>query len=103
MIIQQQLGNPYGCPVLTLSMGATITGTAVDETETQLLCSGAPISLEEATSGKYRIMFLHPEASATDSGQRLLRELSKKSAICGLVIDEVHQVADLRVIVPFQF
>ena len=93
MIIQQQVGNPYGCPVLTLSMGASVTGTDVGETESQLLCSGAPVSFAEATSGKYRIMFMHPESSATKSGQRLLRELSDKGAIRGLVIDEVHQVA----------
>lgn len=97
MIIQQQLSNPYGCPVLTLSMGATVTGTDVDETEAMLLSSGAPVSLAEATSGKYRIMFLHPETTATNSGQKLLRELSSKGAICGLVIDEVHQVGDVLV------
>ena len=97
MIIQQQLSNPYGCPVLTLSMGASVTGTDVDETEAMLLSSGAPVSLAEATSGKYRIMFLHPETTATNSGQKLLRELSSKGAICGLVIDEVHQVGDVLV------
>lgn len=102
MIIQAQLDNPYSCPVLTLSMGASITGssgqtahvgpTLQEDDEAQLLCKGVSVSMEEATSGRYRLMFLHPEVCITSTGQRLLRRLSNKDAIQGLVIDEVHQV-----------
>ena len=90
MLIQQQLENPFGCPVLTMSMKAHMTGSSEEVAE--LSSSGAPLTVAEATSGKYRILFMQPEASVTDSGQRLLRELSRMDVIRGLVVDEVHQV-----------
>ena len=89
MLIQQQMENPFGCPVLCLSMGGHLTGSSE---AAQLSSTGEPLSVAEATSGKYRILFMHPEASITDSGQQLLRELSNMDVIRGLVIDEVHQV-----------
>ena len=89
MLIQQQMENPLGCPVLCLSMGGHLTGSS-DAAE--LSSTGESLSVAEATSGKYRILFMHPEASITDSGQQLLREFSNMDVIHGLVIDEVHQV-----------
>ena len=88
MLIQQQMENPFGCPVLCLSMGGHLTGSSE---AAQLSSTGEPLSVAEATSGKYRILFMHPEASITDSGQRLLREMSSKEVIHGLFVDEVHQ------------
>ena len=67
----------------------------------ELSSTGASVSVAEATSGKYRILFMHPEASITDSGQQLLRELADKDAIRALFIDEVHQVHSL-VMTPFR-
>ena len=90
MLIQQQLENPYGCPVLGMSMKAHMTGSSEETAE--FTSSGASLTVAEATSGKYRVLFMHPEASVTDSGQRLLRELSRMDVIRGLFIDEVHQV-----------
>ena len=91
MIIQQQLENSFGCPVLGLSMGASVTGS-VGPAVAEISSSGESLSVAEASSGKYRILFMHPEASVTESGQRLLRELASTDVIRGLVIDEVHQV-----------
>ena len=71
-------------------MNAQMTGSSEEVAE--ISSSGASLTVAEATSGKYRILFMHPEASVTDSGQRLLRELSSKDVIRGLIIDEVHQV-----------
>ena len=98
MLIQQQMENPFGCPVLCLSMGGHLTGSSE---AAELSSTGASVSVAEATSGKYRILFMHPEASITDSGQQLLRELADKDAIRALFIDEVHQVHSL-VMTPFR-
>ena len=53
---------------------------------------GVPVSLEEATSGKFLITFLHPEATSTEPGKRFLRALAAENMIKGLFVDEVHQV-----------
>ena len=100
MIIAAQLSNPYGCQVLTLSMGATVAGscqqsashgsTLQDEDTALLHCDGKSVSMEDATKGNFRLMFLHPEACVTSTGQKLLGKLSDKDAIRGLVIDEIH-------------
>ena len=89
MLIQQQLENSFGCSVLCLSMSGHLTGSSE---AAGLLSSGESLSVAEASSGKYRILFMHPEASITETGQQLLRELAKLDVIHGLFIDEVHQV-----------
>ena len=105
MIIDAQLRNPYGCPVLTLSMGgASITASSTGDSytgqdEAQLLCSGTPVTVEEATGGEFRLMFVHPEACVTDFGQRILRILNDKEAIQGLIVDEIHQVGKISCLI----
>ena len=89
MLIAQQMDNPYGCPVLSLSMRAHLADSAELPT---ISSSKGEISLAEATSGKYKIVFMQPEAASTDAGQKLLREMNSKDLIRSVIIDEVHQV-----------
>ena len=92
-IISQQLENSY-CPILTLSMSAEISGTNCQATGEASLCipsSRQKISMAEAVSGRFFLLFTHPEALETTEGQLLMRELSKKGLIRGVVADEVHQ------------
>ena len=84
LIISQQLDNCW-CPVLNMSMGGNLTGVSDGGT--------VSVTLEEALSGKFLITFLHPEATSTDFGQQFLRSLAREGMIRGLVVDEVHQVA----------
>ena len=92
-IISQQLENSF-CPVLTLSMGAEISGTSCQATGTASLSnpkSGQKISMADAVSGRFFLLFTHPEAIETEEGQVLMRELSKRGLIRGVLADEVHQ------------
>ena len=90
-IISQQLTNSY-CPILTLSMSAEISGTNCQATGAASLSnSGQKISITDAVSGRFFLLFTHPEALESPEGQVLLRELSKKGLIRGIVADEVHQ------------
>ena len=91
-IISQQLQNSY-CPILTLSMSAEISGTSCQATGEASLCnpSGQKISLADAVSGRFFLLFTHPEAIETTEGQILMRELSRRGLIRGVVADEVHQ------------
>ena len=90
-IITQQLQNSY-CPILTLSMNAEVSGTNCEATGAASLSnSGQKISNADAVSGCYFLLFTHPEALDSSEGQVLLRELSKKGLIRGVVADEVHQ------------
>ena len=90
-IITQQIQNSY-CPVLTLSMGAEISGTSCQATGVASLSnSGEKISMADAVSGRFYLLFTHPEALETTEGQVLLRNLSSKGLIRGVVADEVHQ------------
>ena len=92
-IISQQLENSY-CPILTLSMSAEISGTSCQAAGVPSLSnpgSRQKISMEDAVSGRYFLLFTHPEAIETTEGQVLMRELSKRGLIRGVVADEVHQ------------
>ena len=84
LIISQQLSNPW-CPVLTMSMGGQLMGLNNQG-------EAAPVTQAEALSGRYCILFLHPESTSTELGQKLLRGLAKEDLILGLFVDEVHQV-----------
>ena len=86
LVIDQQFENKY-CPVLTMSMGGQILGS--DEQGHPI-----PISMEEALSGKFLVLFCQPEGTATDPGQKFLRNLARGDHICGLFVDEVHQGLD---------
>ena len=90
MLLEQQLVNPYGCPVITMSMRAQMTGSSAESAE--IVSSKGALSMAEATSGKFRALFMQPEAAMTEAGQKLLREMSNKDLIRCLVVDEVHQV-----------
>ena len=90
LIIEQQLSNSLRCPILTLSMGGTLSGSSFGDA--QAPSSVGTVSLEEATSGKYRTMFMHPESASTDHGLKIIRQLANKDMICALAIDEIHQV-----------
>ena len=83
LVISQQLDNAF-CPVLNMSMNGHLTSAGE-------ACS-VPVTLGEATSGKFLVTFLHPEATTTDSGKQFLRALAAKNMIKGLFVDEVHQV-----------
>ena len=84
LIISQQLNNPW-CPVLTMSMGGQLMG--LDNKG-----EAVTITLGEALSGTYCAVFMHPESTTTETGQKLLRGLAKEDLILGLFVDEVHQV-----------
>ena len=92
-IISQQLQNSY-CPILTLSMSAEMSGTSCQATGAASLSnpsSGQKISMADAVSGRFFLLFTHPEAIETAEGQVLMRELSRRGLIRGVVADEVHQ------------
>ena len=90
-IISQQLKSSL-CPILTMSMGADITGTSCEASgKASLTSSGGTVKLEEAVNGHFHLLFTHPEALDTPEGQRLLRELSNRRLIRGVIADEVHQ------------
>ena len=103
-IISQQAVNSLDCPVATMSMGATMKGTHIEAKGHVALTEGAQfdkvdtncavINDEDITSSRYAILFGHPEAFASKSGQRTLRALSKKRMIKAILVDEVHQGLD---------
>ena len=84
LVISQQLHNSY-CPVLNMSMNGHLTASSEEG-------GGVPVSLFEATSGKFLVTFLHPEATSTEPGKQFLRSLAAQNMIKGLFVDEVHQV-----------
>jgi superfamily II DNA helicase RecQ len=93
-IMLGQLDNQY-CHVATLSMGAELRGstwvTVGDAASLGSIEEGQPkITEEDILSGKFRIIFAHPEALETELGKRLLRNLRKKKMIEGVFIDEAH-------------
>ena len=83
---------------MTLTMDAKIRGTVV-EAQGQPTLSGQDsadaaqqvLTLEEACSGKFGLLFGHPEAFAAEPGQKILRKMSKEGMISGVMVDEVHQ------------
>ena len=98
MLIAEQHKNSWGLPVLTLTMGAKIKGTVVEAQGEPKLAGqdsgdAAPqdLTLEEACTGKYGLLFGHPEAFAGEPGQKILRKLSKEMMISAVMVDEVHQ------------
>ena len=91
-IIHGRLG---GASITASSTGDSYTG----QDEAQLLCSGTPVTVDEATGGKFRLMFVHPEACVTDFGQRILRILNDKEAIQGLIVDEIHQAGKISCLI----
>ena len=97
-IIQQQLSNPY-CPILTLSMKAQVSGDsfeAVGEAKVSSSGSEQPESEGDAVkllqSGRYVLLFTHPEALSTKRGFMLLKALSRSKILRGIVADEVPEV-----------
>ena len=92
MLMSAQLSNPYGCKVATLSMSAEVTGTSCQASGVaKLKCAGEQIADDELVSNRdYLLLFLHPEAADEERGRKLLRLLSRKGRLGGLIIDEVH-------------
>ena len=95
-IIQQQLANPY-CPILTLSMKAQVSGDSFEAVgEANMSSSGSeqPESEGDAVSlllsGRYVLLFTHPEALSTKRGFSLLKALKRHKMLRGIVADEVH-------------
>ena len=92
MLIQAQLSNPYGCKVASLSMAAEVSGTVCQAKGlSHLRCAGELISdAELVANNNFLLLFFHPEAIDDEKGRKLLRDLSRKGRIGGLLIDEVH-------------
>ena len=84
MLILDQHSNPFKVKVATLSMAASLSGTAVDG-------DSAPISLAELVANPdFNLLFGYPEAFASDVGQNLLRNLGQAGRLFGVFIDEAH-------------
>lgn len=106
-IINDQHKNMFKCDVATLSMGAQIRGTSLEAVGDPTLHEGcnsssspvvrggtqmtSSLSEEDVLSGRYSLLFSHPEAFSSKSGQKLLRALSRKGFIKAVFVDEVHQ------------
>ena len=93
-LIDEQLNNSFKIPVLTLSMGAKLKGNSVEaHGQPSLAAQGSQqhLDIEEACSGKFGLLFGHPEAFASEVGQKMLRRLSDKLEIAAVMVDEVHQ------------
>ena len=96
-IINDQHKNMFNCDVATLSMGAQIKGTSLEAvgdvtlrdggvSSSSAMVSGrtqmtSNLSEEDILSGRFCLLFSHPEAFASKSGQKLLRALSRKNFI----------------------
>ena len=89
-LIAEQHQNPLKVPVLSLSMGAQLRGTSLD-------CSSPAgdlskeVTVAEACSGAYAVLFGHPEAFDSKPGQQILRQMAREKIISGVMLDEVHQ------------
>ena len=97
-LILEQHKNALTVPILTLSMGSNIQGSVVEATGQPTLsgyggggCISEDISVEEVCSGKYGLLFAHPEALAARPGQEILRRMAKENMIHAVMVDEVHQ------------
>ena len=90
MLIQAQLSNPYGCKVASLSMAAEVSGTVCQAKGlSHLRCAGELISdAELVANNNFLLLFFHPEAIDDEKGRKLLRDLSRKGRIGGLLIDQ---------------
>ena len=84
MLILDQHSNPFGVKVATLSMSASLSGTADDG-------DSEPISLAQLVANPdFNLLFGYPEAFASDVGQNLLRSLGQAGRLFGVFIDEAH-------------
>ena len=100
-IIGQQTVNSLNIPVATMSMGAKMRGTHVEAQGNVVITGGSKddevstlINEEDITSGKYYLLFGHPESFSSRAGQKTLRALAKKKMIKAILVDEVHQGLD---------
>ena len=89
-LIAEQHHNPLKVPVLSLSMGNQLRGTAL-ESPSPAGSLSKEVTVAEACSGAYAVFFGHPEAFDSKPGQELLRKMAKEKIITGVMLDEVHQ------------
>ena len=96
-LINEQHKNPLKVPVLTMSMGAQMKGTVI---EASRLASGQnsvddllskDVTLDEACSGTFAVLFGHPESFDCKPGQAVLRRMADAGMIVAVMIDEIHQ------------
>ena len=76
------------CGAAVLSMAGELS-TSSDEDGASLSCD-----LDDLLSGKYPILFGHPESFDSKLGQHILRELQRLDRILLICIDEFHQGGD---------
>ena len=92
-IMLQQLHN-HLCSVAIMSQEGEVRGlsaASVDGGEPQEDGSKCSISEEELLSGKFLILFVHPESLTSPKGQQFLRNLRRAKMGRGIVLDELHQ------------
>ena len=89
-LIAEQHHNPLKVPVLSLSMGAQLRGSSLE-----FPSPGGELSKEvtvaEACSGAFAVLFGHPEAFDSKPGQEILKQMARENIISGVMLDEVHQ------------
>ena len=84
-IMNEKVQNDI-CEAAVLSMTGNLSTSDGEEEAAQLSCS-----IEELLSGKYAVIFGHPESFDSKLGMFLLRELQKRDMILLLCLDEFHQ------------
>ena len=105
LVLRQVLDIPNGITIVTLPLSSIMVDKLVND-----ICDAAvmsmsgdmttnsedndailSVSIEDLLSGKYPVLFTHPEGLDTKLGQYLLRQLQKNGMLICICLDEFHQ------------